>query len=195
MVLKTIGMLLGVGSRGSGVNAVKETVEVFRENAEAGAQRAGDLDAATLQQMASEFSGSGSKGWFSSLVDGMNRLPRPLMVFACFGLLVYTPLDPVHMAEVFASWALIPTGMWAIIGTIVAFYFGGRAQIKEINFQKELAATVALAPKVLENMQDIREMRSDSPGAADPGTDSATALAAVEPSDNPALDDWRASRV
>lgn len=190
MVLKLLTSLLGVGR---GTNVVKETVEVFRENAEAASERASDLDAATLKQMAEEFAGTGDKGWFAQFTDGLNRLPRPLMVLGCFGILIYTPFNPVHMAEVFTAWSLIPAGMWAIIGTIVAFYFGGRAQIKEINFQKEMAATAALAPKIIANMKAIRELRFDSPGVADAGTDSEVRLEVTAPTDNPALDDWRAT--
>lgn len=164
-------------------NIVKETAEVFRENAEAGAQRSFDLDAATVSQLAAEFQYRGKRTWFDSLMDGLNRLPRPMMVFGVFGLLVYTPMDPVRMAEVFAAWALIPGGMWAVVGVIVSFFFGGRSQLKDQDFQRELAETMTRVPVVVENMESIREM--------DPGEAEAHDLEEV--GDNPALSAWKTS--
>lgn len=173
---------------GGGRNAIVETVEVFRPNAERSAQRGSDLDQATLAQMSSEFNARNNRGWFDQLMDGVNRIPRPLMVFSCFGLLVYTPVDPLKMAEVFAAWALIPTGMWTIIGVIVAFYFGGRAQLKGQDFQSQMAASVSLAPSIIENIQAIRALRHDSPNVATDDTDMEAGSG-----DNPAVSDWKSS--
>lgn len=178
---------------GGGRNVVKETVEVFRPNAEASEARAHVLDTAALEQLDAEFQHKRT-GRFDRFVDALNRLPRPMMVMGVFGLLVYTPIDPVHMAEVFASWALIPNGMWAIIATVVAFYFGGRQQLYEQNFQAQLAETAQRVPQVVENIEQIRELRHDSPGVAGPGPEAQLALAALEDADNPALDAWKEVR-
>jgi hypothetical protein len=175
---------------GGNRNVVKETVEVFRPNAEAQASRAHQLDSAALEQLAAEFQHKRT-GWFDRVIDGLNRLPRPMMVFGVFGLLIYTPVDPVHMAEVFASWALIPAGMWAIIATIVAFFFGGRQQLYDQDFQAQLAQTALKVPQVIDNIQAIRELRHDSPGVANPGPEAHLALAALEDTDNPALEAWK----
>lgn len=175
---------------GGGRNVVKETVEVFRPNAEAQASRTHQLDSAALEQLAAEFQHKRT-GRFDRFVDGLNRLPRPMMVLGVFGLLVYTPVDPVHMAEVFSSWALIPNGMWAIIATVVAFYFGGRQQLYEQNFQAQLADTALRVPQVVDNIEQIRELRHDSPGVADPGPDAELSLAALDDAHNPALLEWK----
>lgn len=162
---------------GGGANVLRDTVEVFRPNAEASASRAFDLDSATLAQLSSEFHQRQNRTWFDALVDGLNRLPRPVMVITVFGLLIWTAIDPIRMAEVFTAWAIIPVGLWTIIGVIVSFFFGGRAQIKSHDFQREFAATLAAAPQVVENLQAIQGLRDED--------------AETPQASNPALHDWR----
>ena len=77
---------------------------------------------------------------------------------------------------------------------IVSFYFGARQQLKAQNFQRDIAASMARAPQVIANIRTLRQMRADSPGAADPGVDAELAIAAVSPESNPALETWRALR-
>ncbi|WP_282093054.1 3TM-type holin [Epibacterium ulvae] len=179
---------------GSGRNVVKETVEALRPNAEALSVRHHTHDMSVLNQFAKEFHARQNRSWFDAFVDGLNRLPRPLMVVAVFGMLIYTPIDPVRMAEVFTAWALIPAGMWAVVGAIVAFFFGGRQQLKEHDFQGELAETLTRAPQVMSNLAALRKLRADSPGVADTGTDSALAENIAEPDENPALREWQESQ-
>jgi len=183
--LRTIGSFLGIGGGG---NVIVETVEVFRPNAERSAQRAHDADGAVLTQYSSEFNARNNRGWFDQFVDGLNRLPRPLMVFSIFGLLIYTPINPLLMAEVFAAWALIPTGLWAIASVIVGFYFGGRMQLKGQDFRAQMASAVERAPDVIANIARIRELRSDSPNAASDDTDVESGSG-----DNQAVADWKSN--
>lgn len=172
-------------------NLVKETLEVLRPNAEAQDSRGHTLDMATLNQLAAEFQPRQNRSWFDGLVDGLNRLPRPLMIIGVLGMLIYTPIDPVRMAQVFTAWALIPAGMWAVITAIVGFYFNGREQLKDHDFQAELAETLARAPKVIASMEALQELRHDSPGVADPGPDASLAVSSLEPDANPAVAEWR----
>ena len=64
--------------------------------------------------------------WFDSLINGLNRLPRPLMALSALGML-YTPF---FFPEVFflamQSMELVPEFLWYIIGGIFTFYFGTR---------------------------------------------------------------------
>lgn len=186
LISKIVGAIFGGGG-----NAVANVAGAFLPNAERQAQREHDLDSATLSELSSEF-GRPQRGAFDRFVDGLNRLPRPVIVFACFGVLIYTPIDPERMAKVFTSWALIPAGMWSIIGLVVAFYFGGRMQLKGQDFRKQLAATARDAPAVIGAMRSIGAI---SPGAADTGHDAAAALHATGSAEegNAALEDWRAA--
>ncbi len=181
-----MGWFLKLFGIGGGTNAIVETIEVFRPNAERSAQRASDADDAVMTQYSSEFNARNNRGWFDQLVDGLNRLPRPLMVFSIFGLLIYTPIDPLKMTEVFTAWALIPAGLWAIASVIVGFYFGGRMQLKGQDFQAQMGAAAAMAPEVIANIARIRELRYDSVNVAADDTDIKAGAG-----DNQAVSDWQ----
>ena len=175
---------------GGGSGAIRETVEVFRENAEAAAQRGATYDQAALAQFAGEF-GIERKGWFDRIMDGINRLPRPLMALGCLGLFVSAMVDPVWFAERMAGISLVPQPLWWLLGVVVSFYFGARHQAKGQDFQKSIAATIARAPQVVASIEQIRELRADSPGVADTGADAVLAVETLGKSDNAAFADWK----
>lgn len=147
---------------GAGRNVVAETAEVFRVNSEAQAQRDADVSHAALAQFAAEFGGA-RQGWFDQFVDGLNRLPRPVMAFGVIALFVSAAFDPVWFAARMVGVALVPEPLWWLLGAIVSFYFGARHQAKGMEFRKSVAETVARV--------------SQMPSATD---------------NNPALDEWRA---
>jgi len=101
MIQQLAAILFG-GNR----NAVKELAEVFRVNAEASAERGHALDTAALSQFAAEFVARNQRTWWDSLVDGLNRLPRPAFTCGVFAVLIWTVRDPVFMSEVFTAWAV-----------------------------------------------------------------------------------------
>ena len=127
---------------GDGRNVVAETAEVFRENAEAGAQRAADARAGSLAQLAAEFARP-QRGLFDRIVDAANRLPRPLLALGTIGLFVSAMRDPEGFAEAMWGLALVPEPLWWLMGAIVSFYFGARHQAKGQDFQRELLALAA----------------------------------------------------
>lgn len=189
MIGKFMAMLFGGGR-----NVVKETAEVFRENAEAGAQRAVQVQMGALDQFAAEFAVP-RRGLFDRFMDGVNRLPRPALALGTLGLFVVAMVDPIWFSARMQGIALVPEPLWWLLGVIVSFYFGARHQLKTQNFQREIAVTMARAPQVMSNIATLRAMRADSPGAADPGPDAAVTLAAAEPAENQALEDWRRLRL
>ncbi|MGR3453162.1 holin family protein [Pseudooceanicola sp.] len=150
---------------GDGRNVIRETAEVFRENAEAGAARDLDRQAAALAQFAAEF--QPRRGWFDAMIDGLNRLPRPMLALGTIGLIVAAMVDPGWFAERMAGLALVPEPLWWLMGAVVSFYFGARHQTKGQQFQREIAGTLARAP------QPAPRQAEEDP--------------------NPALDEWRRS--
>ena len=179
---------------GGGRNVVKDTVEVFRENAEAGAVREAAHKAEVVAQYGAEFAAP-ARGGFDRFMDGLNRVPRPAMALGTLGLFVAAMVEPVWFAERMQGIALVPEPLWWLLGAIVSFYFGARHQVKGQEFQRSIAATMARAPVVVENLRALRALRADSPGAADSGRDATLSLAVIKPEANPALEDWRQSRV
>ncbi|WP_289150168.1 3TM-type holin [uncultured Salipiger sp.] len=197
-----MGMIAGLvgtalrGLFGDGRNVVAETAEVFRANAEASAGRAHALDSAALAQLSAEFAPR-QRGWFDRLMDGVNRLPRPLMVLGLVWMLVETARNPEAMARVFGAWAVLPEAAWVVFGIVVTFYFGGRAQLKDQEFRRGLAqAAVAAAAGAAASGSGAEEDAAEETGAISALSEVAAEGATLSGSaadDNPALAEWRAS--
>lgn len=178
---------------GSRRNALRETLEVFRENAEAGATRAHEMQSAALSQLAAEFQ-YGGKSRFDRFMDGVNRLPRPLLALGTLALMGASLSDPVWFAARMQGLALVPEPLWWLLGVIVSFYFGARHQVKSQEFQQALAASMARVPQVAQNIAALERLRADAPAAAATRTDAAARLDAIAAEDNPALEAWKARR-
>lgn len=185
-----IGTILGA-IFGNGRNVLRETAEVFRENSEEGAARDSALRQAAMAQFGAEFL-LVRQGWFDRLMDGLNRLPRPMMALGTLGLFIAAMVDPVWFASRMQGIALVPEPLWWLLGAIVSFYFGARHQAKGQEFQVRVAETMSHVPQVVENLRALRALSATSPGAADAGPDAALTLDSVTPAPNPALEEWRA---
>ena len=195
-----IGDILGV-IFGGGRNALRETVEVFRPNAEAEAVRDAAREAASLAQFAAEFAHP-MRGWFDRFIDGLNRLPRPMLAFGTLGLFAAALVDPIWFAARMQGIALVPEPLWWLMGTIVSFYFGARHQVKSQDFQRSLAETLARTPEVMRHIRELDALEpqgADAPAAPwseeDIEADRAGALPGADPGEEPnaALADWRRS--
>jgi len=178
---------------GGGRNVIRETAEVFVENAEAGAQRAQTARGQAMAQYGAEFN-LPRQGWFDRFMDGLNRLPRPALALGTLGLFVSAMVDPLWFAARMQGIALVPEPLWWLLGVIVSFYFGARHQRKNQDFQRDIAVTMARAPQAMANIAALRALGADSPGAAQTGDDAPLSLSAVLPEQNPALEAWKALR-
>ena len=167
---------------GGGRNAIKDTAEVFRENAEAAGARAAGLRAASLGQFAAEFA-QPRRGRFDRFMDGLNRVPRPALALGTLGLFLSAMIDPVWFAARMQGIALVPEPLWWLLGAIVSFYFGARYQAKGQEFQRSIAQTMLRVNGVTDNLRALEALKA---GAGMPG--------GQEPPDtgpNPALEAWR----
>ncbi len=192
IVTDILRVVFGGGLAG-GRNVLRETAEVFRENAEAGAVRAQAVQGQAMAQFGAEFAVP-RRGWFDRFMDGLNRLPRPALALGTLGLFVSAMVDPLWFGARMQGIALVPEPLWWLLGVIVSFYFGARHQLKAQNFQRDIAAGMARAPQVMANIATLEAMRSDTPGVADVAQDAQLALAAATPESNRALEDWKALR-
>ncbi|MDA8585953.1 holin family protein [Rhodobacteraceae bacterium] len=143
---------------GGGRNVIRDTVEVFRPNAEASAVRDAAREAAVLAQFAAEFA-QPKQGIFDRSIDGLNRLPRPLLAFGTLGLFVSAMVDPIWFAQRMQGVALVPEPLWWLMGAIVSFYFGARHQAKNHDLQKGLTATIARTADVTRHIRDLEDLR------------------------------------
>ena len=158
---------------GGGRNVIVDTMGAFTENAEAAAAREAAGKSQALSQYAAEFA-QPRKGWFDRLIDGLNRLPRPMLAFGTIGLFVTAMVDPIWFAGRMQGIALVPEPLWWLMGAIVSFYFGARHQAKSQEFQQSVATTATQAADVKARVRAIDALEDGKASA------------------NAALDDWRA---
>ncbi|MBT8415199.1 MAG: holin family protein [Boseongicola sp.] len=157
-------------------NVVRDTVEVFRPNAEADAGRDATRYGASLAQFAAEFA-QPRRGLFDRFIDGLNRLPRPFLALGTLGLFVSAMVEPIWFSQRMQGIALVPEPLWWLMGAIVSFYFGARHQTKSQEFQTGLAATLARAPQVAANIRELSDLLEEP---------------VAQHETNRALADWRA---
>ena len=175
---------------GDGRNVIVETAQVFRENAEGAAARQATLKQQAMRQFASEFAVP-RYGWVFRLMDGLNRLPRPLLAFGTIGLFIVAMVDPVWFSTRMQGISLVPDPLWWLMGAIVSFYFGARHQARSQDFQRSIAQTLARVPTVVENTRALQALRADTPQIAHSTPSADLTIGAVTPAENPALADWQ----
>ncbi|NRB18501.1 MAG: carboxylesterase [Rhodobacteraceae bacterium] len=178
---------------GSNRNVLRETVEVFRENLEAGAGRGHDREMAALAQMQAEFQVA-QRGRFDRLMDAVNRMPRPALALGTLGLMVSAMADPVWFAERMQGLALVPEPLWWLLGVVVSFYFGARQQVKSQQLQRDMVQILARAPQVVKNISALRGLAEgpmDNAATQGVATDE---ISVATPTENPALDHWTKTR-
>jgi hypothetical protein len=99
--------------------------EALRPNATRQLELGHDAFAAVQAAHAAEFRGARG-GWFDGLVNGLNRLPRPMLALGTMGLFAYAMTDPEGFSRRMAGLATVPEPLWWLLGAVVAFYFGAR---------------------------------------------------------------------
>lgn len=186
MIANIWGLLFG-GNR----NVLRETVEIFRENSESSARRESEARSAALAQFSTEFR-QNSRGRFDQVMDGVNRLPRPMLALGACGLFAAAMGDPVWFSARMQGLTQVPEPLWWLLGVVVSFYFGARHQVKAHEFQRQMAVAAARLPQPKENVAPNPNETGQSVLAAATGTHAAQTLEVVEAEANPALEDWRA---
>ncbi len=179
------------GGRG---NVVRETAEVFRENAEAASARDADLQMTVIEAFAAEFAHA-RRGRFDRFMDALNRVPRPALALSTLGLFAAAMVDPVWFADRMLGITLVPEPLWWLMGAIVSFYFGARQQVKGQEFQRSIAEVLVRAND-LRATEDPQEAEPVAAGFAPLGIRqlSATVPVNMDISDNAALKDWKAQQ-
>lgn len=147
------------------VDSVSKGVEtvagVFTTNKEKDAQRSAEEQMALLQAYQAEFNQRQNRNWVDSFADGFNRLIRPLIVTLIIFIFVIAYISPSHMAEITLAMSSIPEGYWTLLSVIIAFYFGGRMQLKSQQFR--FTQTQSEAVKALiETRKEFRKLETDN---------------------------------
>lgn len=102
-----------------------EVIGAVRPNATRQLELGHDAFVAAQSAHAAEFQNARA-GWFDALVNGLNRLPRPMLALGTLGLFVYAMADPAGFGLRMRGLAEVPEPLWWLLGAVVAFYFGAR---------------------------------------------------------------------
>ncbi|MDF3853954.1 holin family protein [Paracoccus sp. P2] len=106
-------------------NAATGVAEVFRENATRRMELDEEAYARAIAQLSGEFAAQ-PRGWFDAMMNGLNRLPRPMMTLGTVGLFTYAMADPEGFGLRMENLNLVPEPLWWLLGAIISFYFGAR---------------------------------------------------------------------
>ena len=121
-----IGGLLGAPGSVTALGAAARGVaEVFVPSATKRMELSAEAQMAALRQLGAEYDNAPA-GWFDRFVNGINRLPRPMLAFGTIGLFIYAMTDPVAFARRMVGLNAVPEPLWRLLGAVVAFYFGAR---------------------------------------------------------------------
>ena len=137
-------------------SAVTEVAEVFTVNATKAEQMAQARHNAALDQSAEEFR-LARTGWFDRFIDGVNRLPRPILALSTIALFAYAMRDPVGFSARMQGLAYVPEPLWWLLGAVVSFYFGAR----------ELHHFRGYQPGIPQPEQPVHTPTSDNPALSD----------------------------
>ncbi len=174
MIRSLFGLLFGGAREARALGqTVTSVAEVFRPNATRALELGHDAYKAAHASHTAEFQ-YGRGGWFDGLVNGLNRLPRPLLALGTLGLFCYAMADPDGFAVRMSALAHVPEPLWWLLGAVVAFYFGAR----EAHHLRCMKGTLP-APKP-----------APAP-SADPAPGYGSAPSAAS---NPALAEWQGGR-
>ncbi len=140
--------------------AATTVAEVFVPNATRKMAAAHEAYIAALGEYGAEFQ-SVQDGLFDRFVNGLNRLPRPMLALGTLGLFSFAMVDPESFAKRMVGLNQVPDPLWWLLAAIVGFYFGAR----EAHYFRR--------------------------GGTPPRRPAAAAISPAAAGDNPALDEWR----
>lgn len=154
-VLRTVLNFLGGGIVKQVGNVVTKTITGDKVEAE---RHTHAENTALRAQVAAEAAAAiNYRTPWDSFVDGLNRLVRPLFTFGVLYLFIWCARDPASFAASMEALRLMPSAGWAVLGTIVAFWFGTRT-IKDF---KGATVPVDSVKEVLGNVKEFKKMAAE----------------------------------
>ncbi|PKP72751.1 MAG: methionine synthase I, partial [Alphaproteobacteria bacterium HGW-Alphaproteobacteria-6] len=156
-----ISRLIGGPSATSALGqAATGVAEVFVPNATKAMQAAQEAYLAALGEHGAEFQFA-RDGAFDRFVNGLNRLPRPLLALGTLGLFAYAMADPDGFSRRMIGLDLVPEPLWWLLAAVVGFYFGAREMAKSrgARMAAESARLLAQASGVAANIRSLEALR------------------------------------
>jgi hypothetical protein len=178
-----MGMMTGLLGLGRAAGQIGQVAEVLVGNRAEQHAAAAARATGALEQFAAEFDHPAA-GPFDRFVDGLNRLPRPMLALGTLGLFVHAMIEPVSFALRMEGLAVVPEPLWWLLGVIVSFYFGARELYHHRN--RPAAAPLALRTVAASGAAPSPAMPSPAPRPAP-----LVEVRAEDPEFNAALAEWR----
>jgi hypothetical protein len=161
-----IGRILGGPAATTALaSAATNVAEVFVPNATRRMELSHEAYISALDEHGAEFKYV-RPGLFDRFVNGLNRLPRPMLALGTLGLFVYAMIDPASFSERMIGLGYVPEPLWWLLGAIVSFYFGAReAHYFRTRTERALPiARGAAATSAPEENAALSEWRAQSEG-------------------------------
>ena len=96
-----------------------------------------------------------NRTWWDSLVDGINRLVRPGFTFGTLWLFYLAVSRPAEFHASMLALASVPNPLWAILGTIVVFWFGEK---KLSGLRQPKPPSAKEVDSILTNIKEIKKL-------------------------------------
>lgn len=145
------GLIKGIGG------AVQGTWATIKGDKSAKDKAIHEEQIAILDQFAKEFVTRPQATWWDSLVDGLNRLPRPVITFSIFGIFVYAFYDPYGFVLYMQAFNVVPDELWFMWTSIIAFWFGSRIISEDIRKPRVTPQQIETAKALLQERERIAE--------------------------------------
>lgn len=136
-------------------NAAVGVAEVFTANATKQMEASQAAYIAALDEHGAEFQYV-RPGLFDRFVNGLNRMPRPMLALGTLSLFIYAMIDPTSFSERMVGLGYVPEPLWWLLGAIVSFYFGAR----EAHYIRNRTPSVTVASVPRDENQALAEWRS-----------------------------------
>lgn len=146
-----IGGLLSGGLSGI-INSVGGVIKSVWGDKSARDQYSHMSQMAVQDSYAAEFMAPEKTHWFNMLVDGLNRLVRPLFTYGIIIMFWWAATSPEQFIVYIKTLQIVPESMWYIMWTIIAFWFGGR--ILENRSLPSSRIDPAIAGQIFRDRQD-----------------------------------------
>ena len=137
---------------GSAIGKIGDIAKSIWGNQESRDKYAYKQEMSVQDSYAAEFLAPEKKHWFNMLVDGVNRLVRPLFTYGIMAMFIWAAIDPKDFYVYIKNIEIIPEAMWWVMLTIIGFWFGGRL------FEIGKMPSTRIDPRVA---QDIFNERAD----------------------------------
>lgn len=135
--------------------AINKNIKTWRGDKAEEAAAISDEQLAVLAGAATEFASRPDRTWWDSLWDGINRAPRPLLVFYILGLMVWPFFDIFGFVSYMRAMETVPETIWVLFLTIVSFYMGSRVISSDLKPAKMSPEQKKLALDIIKEREQV----------------------------------------